>query len=37
MTEHAEQRRTVQFIAELPTTPADKLDKRALRVRYHHN
>ena len=28
--------REVQFVAELPTTPADKVDKRALRVRYHH-
>ena len=27
--------REVQFIAGLPTTPADKIDKRALRVRYH--
>jgi acyl-coenzyme A synthetase/AMP-(fatty) acid ligase len=29
--------REVQFIAGLPTTPADKVDKRALRVRYHHD
>ena len=29
--------REVQFVAELPTTPADKVDKRALRVRHHHN
>jgi fatty-acyl-CoA synthase len=29
--------REVQFVAELPTTPAGKVDKRALSVRYHHN
>jgi acyl-CoA synthetase (AMP-forming)/AMP-acid ligase II len=29
--------REVQFVAELPATPADKVDKRALRVRYHRN
>jgi fatty-acyl-CoA synthase len=29
--------REVQFVAELPTTHAGKVDKRALSVRYHHN
>ena len=29
--------REVRFVAELPTTPADKVDKRALRVLYHHS
>jgi acyl-CoA synthetase (AMP-forming)/AMP-acid ligase II len=29
--------REVRFVSELPVTHADKVDKRALRVRYHHN
>jgi fatty-acyl-CoA synthase len=28
--------REVRFVSELPMTYADKVDKRALRVRYHH-
>ena len=28
--------REVRFVSELPMTHADKVDKRALRVRYHH-
>jgi len=29
--------RDVEFVAELPMTDEDKIDKRALRVRYHHH
>jgi acyl-coenzyme A synthetase/AMP-(fatty) acid ligase len=28
--------REVRFVSELPMTHADKVDKRALRARYHH-
>ena len=28
--------REVRFVSELPMTHAGKVDKRALRVRYHH-
>jgi len=28
--------REVRFVSELPMTHADKVDKRALRGRYHH-
>ena len=28
--------REVRFVSELPMTHADKVDKRTLRVRYHH-